>query len=128
MGILQGMLGNAGTASIGDVMNEWGSLFAADEEVKAAYKLIRDYIIFTNKRFIVIDVQGMTGKKVEVKSVPYNQITAFSVQTAGILDLNAEFKVWVASSQFAIEKTFNKNVNIYEVQGVLADAIAAYGK
>ena len=128
MGALQGILGNANTASVSEVMGTWGSLFSSGEEVKAAYKLVRDYIIFTNKRLVCIDVQGITGKKVEVKSVPYSQITAFSVQTAGVLDLNAELFIWIASSPFSIQKTFNKNVNIYEVQSVLADAITEFAK
>ena len=128
MGVLQGILGNANTASVSEVMSTWGSLFSSGEEVKAAYKLVRDYIIFTNKRLVCIDVQGITGKKVEVKSVPYSQITAFSVQTAGVLDLNAELFIWIASSPFSIQKTFNKNVNIYEVQSILADAITEFAK
>jgi hypothetical protein len=128
MGFLQGLIGNANAVSIETVKKEWGSLLAKDETIGVAYKLIRDYIIFTDKRLILIDVQGLTGKKIEVKSVPYSQIVAFSVTTAGVLDLNAELKIWVSSSPFAIEKTFNKDVNIYEVQGVLADAIASAGK
>ena len=128
MGVLQGILGNANTASVSEVMSTWGSLFSAGEEVKAAYKLVRDFIVFTNKRLVCIDVQGLTGKKVEVKSVPYSQITAFSVQTAGVLDLNAELFIWIASSPFSIQKTFNKNVNIYEVQSILADAISEFAK
>jgi hypothetical protein len=125
MGFLQGLIGNANNVSIESVKKEWGSLLAKDESIGVAYKLIRDYIIFTDKRLIVIDVQGLTGTKIEVKSVPYAQIVAFSVTTAGIMDLNAELKIWVSSSPFAIEKKFNKDVNIYEVQGILADAIAA---
>jgi hypothetical protein len=128
MGFLQGLIGNANSVSIESVKKEWGSLLAKDETIGAAYKLIRDYIIFTDKRLISIDVQGLTGKKIEVKSVPYTQIVAFSIITAGVLDLNAELKIWISSSPFAIEKTFNKDVNIYEVQGILADAIASSGK
>ena len=125
MGIFQGLMGNASTTSVESVTKEWGSLLAKDEKIEVAYKLIRDYFIFTQKRLILIDVQGMTGKKVEVKSIPYRSIVAFSVETAGVLDLNAELNIWVASTPFAIKKTFNKDVNIYEVQAVLADAIAA---
>jgi hypothetical protein len=124
MGIFQGLVGNANVVSVESVSKEWGSLLAKDEKIEVAYKLIRDYFIFTQKRLILIDVQGMTGKKVEVKSIPYRSIVAFSIETAGVLDLNAELNIWVASTPFAIKKTFNKDVNIYEVQAVLADAIA----
>jgi len=124
MGFLQSMLGNASSVSVEDVTKEWGSLLAKEEKIAIAYKLVRDYFIFTQKRLILIDVQGITGKKIEVKSIPYRSIVAFSVETAGVLDLNAELNIWVASSPFAIKKTFNKDVNIYEVQAVLADAVA----
>jgi len=124
MGIFQGLMGNASATSVESVTKEWGSILAQDEKIEIAYKLVRDYFIFTTKRLILIDIQGMTGKKIEVKSVPYKNIVAFSVETAGILDLNAELNIWVASTPFAIKKTFNKDVNIYEVQAVLADAIA----
>jgi len=128
MGFFQGLLGNANNVSIETVKKEWGHLFAKDESIGIAFKLIRDYIIFTDKRLIVIDVQGLTGTKIEIKSVPYSKIVAFSITTAGVLDLNAELKIWVSSSPFAIEKKFSKDVNIYEVQGILADAIASAGK
>jgi len=125
MGLLQSLVGNASAVSVEDVTNEWGSLLAENEKIETAYKLIRDYFIFTKNRLILIDVQGVTGKKIEVKSIPYHSIVAFSVESAGVLDLNAELNIWVASTPFAIKKTFNKNVNIYEVQAVLADAIAS---
>ena len=128
MGLFQGLLGNASNTSIEQVKKEWGSLFAVNETIGAAYKLVRDYIIFTDKRLILIDVQGLTGTKIDIKSIPYEKIVAFSITTAGILDLNAELKIWVSSSPFAIEKKFSKDVNIYEVQGILADAIASAGK
>jgi hypothetical protein len=126
MGFFQALLGNANSADVEKVKKDWGSLFAQDEQIGAAYKLIRDYIIFTDKRLIVIDVQGLTGTKIEIKSVPYSQVIAFSITTAGILDLNAELHIWTASSAWAIQKKFSKDVNIYEVQGILADAIASY--
>jgi hypothetical protein len=125
MGIFQALLGNANSTDVEKVKKEWGSLFAQDEEIGAAYKLVRDYIILTNKRLIVIDVQGLTGTKIEIKSIPYSQVVAFSITTAGILDLNAELHIWVASAPFPIQKKFSKDVNIYEVQGILADAIAS---
>lgn len=125
MGFLQSFMGNASAISVEAVTKEWGSLLARDEKIEVAYKLIRDYFIFTKSRLILVDVQGITGKKIEIKSVPYRSIVAFSVETAGVLDLNAELNIWVASSPFAIKKTFNKDVNIYEVQAVLADAIAS---
>ena len=90
MGLIQGLLGNASKASIDDFKRDWGSLFGPNEEVQAAYKLVRDWVVFTDKRFIYIDIQGMLGKKISVNSIPYRQIVYFGVQCAGIMDLNAD--------------------------------------
>ena len=124
MGFLNGLLGNASTVSVAEVKKEWGKILAQGEDISAAYKLIRDYIIFTPKRLILIDIQGITGRKIEIQSIPYRSILGFSIQTAGVMDLNAELFIWVANKPEPITRTFDKNVNIYEVQAILADAIA----
>ncbi|MDR2553004.1 MAG: PH domain-containing protein [Treponema sp.] len=124
MGFLSGLLGNASGVSVEEVTKEYGFVLAQNETIEVAYKLIRDYFIFTKKRLILVDKQGITGKKVEVQSIPYRNIIRFAVETAGHLDLDAELKIWVSGSQNPIEKKFNKSVNIYEVQAILADAIA----
>jgi len=76
--------------------------------------------IFTNKRLILVDKQGLTGKKIEYHSIPYKSITHFSIETAGNFDLDAELKIWVSGTPGAIEKKFNKTLNIYQLQSVLA--------
>ena len=62
-----------------------------------AFKLLRDVYIFTSKRLILVDKQGLTGKKVEMLSIPYRAISRFSVETAGHFDLDAELKIWISS-------------------------------
>ena len=84
------------------------------------FNVFRDKFIFTDKRLILVDVQGITGKKVSFVSVPYGKITKFSIETAGHLDLDAELKIWVGSDPMPIEKKFNKQVNVYDLQAVLA--------
>lgn len=66
----------------------------ADEEISSTYKGIRDGVVFTNKRIIAINVQGFTGTKVDYTSLPYSKIQVFSVETAGLLDLDSELEVW----------------------------------
>lgn len=124
MGFLSGLLGNASGISIEEATKEYGFVLAKDETIEFAYKLVRDYFIFTKKRLILIDIQGLTGKKKEIQSIPYKSIIRFAVETAGHFDLDAELKIWVSGAENPIEKTFNKTVNIYEVQAILADAIA----
>ncbi|MEL7649414.1 MAG: PH domain-containing protein [Sedimentibacter sp.] len=123
MGIFDGMLGNASEYSAVEAQKEYGHLLAANENIDKAYKLIRDMFIFTNRRLILIDVQGMTGKKIEYHSIPYSKITQFSVETAGHFDLDAELKIWVSGSSQPIEKHFNRTLNIYQVQAELAEHV-----
>ncbi len=69
-------------------------LLIQNEQIVAAYKGIRDGVVFTNMRLVVINVQGLTGKKKDFSSLPYNKIQAFSVETAGVLDLDSELELW----------------------------------
>ena len=88
-----------------------------------AYQLIRDYFVFTDKRLVLVDKQGLTGAKVEYHSIPYKSITHFSVETAGTFDLDAELKIWISSTHEPVRKQFNKKLSIYEVQAVLASYV-----
>lgn len=76
------------------VMSDVHDLLIKDEELISAYKGLRDYVVFTNKRVISINVQGMTGKKKDFTSLPYSKVTAFSVETAGVLDLDSELELY----------------------------------
>lgn len=121
MGIFSALLGNAGSVSQEDLLKKYGQLLTDKEEIEMGFKLIRDTFIFTNKRLILVDVQGLTGSKTEYKSISYKSITRFSVETAGTFELDAELKIWVSSeTQPSIVKQFNKSVNVYDVQKVLA--------
>lgn len=64
------------------------------EEVISSFKTTRDFVAFTNKRLIAVNVQGMTGKKRDFTSLPYSKIQAFSIETAGAFDLDAELDLW----------------------------------
>lgn len=123
MGLFDGMMGNASEIGASEAEKEIGELLTESEKVEHAYKLIRDLVIFTNKRLILIDKQGMTGKKVAYHSIPYKSITHFSIETAGTFDLDAELKIWISGSGEPIQKTFNKQLNIYHVQRVLSEYV-----
>lgn len=121
MGLLSSLLGNASKVSKEEVEKELGPILAASEEVDLAFKLVRDLIVFTDKRLIIVDKQGITGKKVEYHSYPFKAISHFSVETAGHFDLDAELKVWVSSAPLpAIVKQFKKDDSIYDIQKALA--------
>lgn len=121
MGLLSALIGNAGAVSQEQLKKEYGLLLIDGEEIEMGFKLIRDTFIFTTKRLILVEKQGITGSKTEYKSISYKSISRFSVETAGTFDLDAELKIWVSSEQTpSITKQFNKSVNVYEVQKVLA--------
>jgi hypothetical protein len=88
--------------------------------------LIRDFFVFTNKRLVLVDKQGLTGKKVEYHSIPYKSITHFSVETAGRFDRDAEMKIWISGIREPIEREFKKGTDvIVGVQKALARYILA---
>ncbi|WP_123053218.1 PH domain-containing protein [Clostridium sp. JN-1] len=120
MGLFNGLMGNASEVNTQEIQKNFANILTSTENVEKAYKLIRDLFIFTNKRLILVDKQGMTGKKVEYHSIPYKNITHFSIETSGNFDLDAELKIWISGTQAPIEKQFNRTLNIYELQSVLA--------
>lgn len=69
-------------------------LLVEGEEHIGSYQSIRDGVVFTNKRIISINIQGITGKKKDFTSLPYSKIQAFSVETAGTIDLDSELELW----------------------------------
>lgn len=119
MSLLNALMGNANAISAQEAEKETAHILIPGEKVEHAYKLVRDLIIFTDKRLLLVDKQGVTGKKVEFHSVPYPKISHFSVETAGSLDLDSELKV-VMSGGSVFSKTFGRGVDIAEVQKVLA--------
>jgi hypothetical protein len=124
MGLLSGLMGNASTVDSAELQREYQHLLIEGEQIELGFKLIRDMFIFTNKRLILVEKQGLTGSKLEYKSVTYKSITRFSIETAGTFDLDAELKIWVSGEQLpSIQKQFTKAVNVYDVQKVLATHI-----
>ncbi|MFS0750048.1 PH domain-containing protein [Oceanobacillus sp. 1P07AA] len=123
MGLFDGIMGNASEVDNGKIEEEFQKVLADSENIERTYKLIRDLFIFTNKRLILVDKQGVTGKKMELHSIPYKSIVHFSIETAGSFDLDAELKIWISGNSEPFQKQFNKSLNIYEVQSVLASYV-----
>jgi hypothetical protein len=123
MGILSNILGNAGVIDPQKLASDFGDLLAEDETIEVGFNVFRDKFIFTNKRLILVDVQGMTGSKIEYLSIPYSKVTKFSIETTGSFDLDAELKLWIGSDPQPIQKKFNKKVNIYDLQKILSNHV-----
>lgn len=124
MGLFDGLIGNASQAKQKEVSKELEGVLILNEEVDLAFKLVRDMIVFTDLRLIIVDKQGVTGKKASYKSIPYHSISRFSVETSGHFDLDAELKIWISSGIEPAESLqFRKAKNITAVQQALAMAV-----
>ncbi|MNJ94949.1 hypothetical protein D3C87_126530 [compost metagenome] len=123
MGLFNAIMGNASEVNIEKITGEFQPMLIPGEKIEKAYKLIRDMFVFTNKRLILVDKQGITGSKVDYQSIPYSSITKFSKESAGLLDLDAELKIWVRGESLPIKKQFGKDNNINEVYVILSQHI-----
>lgn len=124
MGLINKILGNASEASSEKLSEKYSRLLVNEEEIELGFKLFRDVFMFTNKRLILIDVQGLTGSKIEYKSMPYKSISRFSLETSGTFDLDAELKIWISSENIpSVSKKFNKSIDVYKVQRYLASKV-----
>lgn len=124
MGFIGGMMGNASNISAEDARKKLGSVILDSEDIDLAFKLVRDMIVFTNKRLIVVDKQGMTGKKTTFQSLPYKSISRFTVETSGHFDLDAELNIYISSgAEPAVNLQFTKDKHIETIQQALALAV-----
>ncbi len=123
MGLFSGETKNSALTEAKKFHTEYGQLLVDGEVIEAGFVVYRDTFLFTNKRLILVDVQGVSGRQIEYLSIPYSKIMKFSVQTGGNFDLNAELKLWIGNETVPLEKKFNKELSIYEVQKVLASHI-----
>jgi hypothetical protein len=123
MGLLSGLLGNASEVSGERLEKLFDEILVPGEQVEKAYQVVRDIFVFTNKRLILVDKQGVTGRKVEILTIPYAKITKFAKESAGHFDLDAELKIWVGSDPVPVTKEFRRSVNINEVYAVLSKYI-----
>src|SRR3954471_23577315 len=89
------------------------------EQIIACYKAMRDFVVFTNKRLIAVNVQGMTGKKRDFTSLPYAKIQAFSIETAGTFDLDVELDLWY-SGLGKVRLEFKGNADIRQIGQMIA--------
>lgn len=121
--MFQGLFGNASEVDAKNLQKDLEAILVSGEEVVRAYRIIRDLFIFTDKRLILVDKQGFTGKKAEYHSIPYKSITHFSVETAGTFDMDAEMKIYISSNPTPIEREFKRGTDIIGVQKTLAHFI-----
>ncbi|MBW9205760.1 PH domain-containing protein [Mumia sp. zg.B53] len=96
-------------------------LLVPGEEPVAAFKTFRDSAVFTSKRLIVRDAQGLTGKKVEIYSLPYNTINMWSSENAGRLDWNSEIELWTRAGHIKVK--LSKGADVRRIDSLIAWAV-----
>ena len=119
MGIFSGLMGSASEANMDKVEKQIASIVIEDETVEQAYQLVRDMIVLTNKRIIVIDKQGVTGRKTEYLSIPYRSIVRYSIESAGTFDLDADLKLWLSGTKDPLSFDFHKTAQVTDIVKIL---------
>ena len=97
-------------------------MFAPGEQIIQTFRGIRDGVVFTNKRIITINVQGFTGKKKDFKSLPYSKIQAYSVESAGVFDLDSELDLWF-SGMGRVRFEFVARANVSEICRIISERV-----
>lgn len=97
-------------------------LLDGDERVVSSFKSMRDGVVFTNKRIIAVNVQGLTGRKKDFTSLPYKNIVAFSVETSGTLDLDSELEIYF-SALGKVKFEFTGRTNVVDISKLISQAI-----
>ncbi|NME71815.1 PH domain-containing protein [Flammeovirga aprica] len=120
MGFFSNLTGNASELNAEDLEADFADVIYDGENVEAAFKMFRDKWVFTNKRLIILDVQGLTGKKKEYHSIPYKSITQFLVETAGNFDTDAELKIWLSGQGEPLKYELSSGVDVVSLQKTLA--------
>ncbi len=120
MGFLSNLFGMAGSVDTENIEKQVGSVLGENENVQKAFQFVRDLIIFTDRRLILVDFQGITGRRTVYQSIPYRSIMRFTVETTGHFDIDAELTLWVLGMEEPIKREFTNDKSIKEIQQALA--------
>lgn len=113
----------ASETSVADIDQKYGALLLDDEQILAAFKTLRDVVFMTNDRLCLINIQGWTGKKVEVTSIPYRSVVRYSLETAGTFDLDADLRIWIGSMPQPLEIKVARGADLPGIQQILARGV-----
>lgn len=123
MGLLDHLIGNVSEVEPAEVQDDIEPLLTENENVEAAFAIMRDLLMFTNVRLIRVNKQGVTGKKVKYDCIPYKSIHRFSLETAGTLDAEAELNLWVRGQTQPMKVQLSRKIDPGKVGRVLASYI-----
>lgn len=115
---------NLSPINVSDVRGEVNGLLLPGEEILAAFKTVRDQLIFTNKRIVAVDVQGLTGKRKSFASLPYSKVQFFSIQTPGFAELVPDSELFLMfSNGFTAKFEFKGNVDIGKIGRMISELV-----
>ena len=97
-------------------------MFVEGEQILSSFKTVRDGVVFTTKRIFAVNIQGLSGKKIDYSSLPYSKVQAFSVETAGVFDLDSELELWF-SGLGKVKFEFVSRANITEICKMISDRV-----
>ena len=108
--------------SLREVRPEVATLMVGGENMVMAFQTVRDQVIFTDKRIFVVNVQGITGKKVSYFSYPYSKVQYFGIETAGVLDIDSEI-IFAFSNGARLQFDFKSKVDIHKISNMVSNYI-----
>lgn len=125
--ISTGIWGDANTLNLKEISAvqlrpEISGFFVSGEEIVQSFQTLRDQVVFTNKRILVVNVQGITGKKVSYFSYPYSKVQYFGIETAGVLDIDSELML-VFNDGNKLKFDFKSHVNIQKICAKISEFI-----
>ena len=119
MSLIEEMLGVTIELNQEEIKEKVADFLLDDENLIKGYQIIRDILILTDKRIIIVDLQGLRGKKIEYQMIPYKNINRFIVETPGSLDTDYTLKLYVSGCLESIDKQIKKDIDIHELSRIL---------
>ncbi|MBR0215029.1 MAG: PH domain-containing protein [Solobacterium sp.] len=113
---------NLRAIKLSEVRPEVPELMMPDEQMMQAFMTVRDQVIFTDRRIFVVNVQGLTGKKISYFSYPYSKVLYYGIETAGVLDLDSELVMAFANGA-RLQFDFKTNVDIHQISTLISNYI-----
>lgn len=105
-----------------DIRKEVFSLFVQGERAEMAFMTVRDQVVFTNKRIMVVNVQGIVGKKISYLSYPYSKIQFYGIETAGVMDIDSELILSFSNGAY-LQFDFKTAVDIRRINGLISQYV-----
>ena len=120
MRLLDTLLGHSGETPVDALGDEFAPLLAPGEQLQRAFAMVRDLVVFTDRRLILVNKQGMTAKKVEYRSIPYRAINMFSLETAGHFELETDLRLWVNGQAEPLQLHLERGEAAAQIMATLA--------